>query len=446
MYSLIIMNKIVFSLIKLVFKHYGANKKIFVRDRIDIYEHDRVLITGNSGAGKSTLLSLLKGIIPNYIKGNMSGEFLFYGSNVNDTKNLISEVGLLWQQPKPQNINTTVFNELAFSLENLQIPPDIIRQRINDFAAQFDLHKLLFCNLKDLSSSEQQMVNFWSLLIAKPVVILLDEPSATLDSIFMQKFIHILDNLTNITIIIVDHNIHYYNNIVSRHFLVQDDGEILETSISSVNWHTTYPTFNIDNSILQQDTFVQLKNINLDNILIDIEVNSNEIFGIYFGLSSLKEKLMRILVKIDSVANEHFFLQGTDVSTIKWKYYFDKVCFLSSNSENYFFADTLIDEGCTDNILHQLDIEGTRNPFALSEGQKRIIAFSLISSLEREFYIFDSVNFGVDYNNKLILLQKIIELNATKKTILLFSNDLDFLKAICNRVYCITENDAYYAY
>ncbi|MEM4311053.1 MAG: ABC transporter ATP-binding protein [Nitrososphaerales archaeon] len=189
-----------------------------------------VLVAGKSGCGKSTLLRCINGLIPKYYKGRYEGEVLVDGVRVIDysMSELSKKVGTLFQNPDHQLFMFSVEREIAFGLENLGLDPSDIKDRVE--------WALDFLNLKDLakrapyelSEGQKQRVALASILVMRPKIILLDEPTSLLDPKTSLQLVNLLRNLKEklkVTLIIAEHKLELFSPIADR-LLVVHDGSI----------------------------------------------------------------------------------------------------------------------------------------------------------------------------------------------------------------------------
>ncbi|GAA5819105.1 MAG: cobalt ABC transporter ATP-binding protein [Methanobrevibacter sp. CfCl-M3] len=196
------------------FSFTTSDKEILSDINFEVDEGEFVLICGSSGSGKTTLLfHLKKELRPN---GKIKGKVLFDSINIKDLDDTKSaaDIGFLFQNPDNQLVTDTVIQEIAFPLENIGMETEEIRNRIAEMTAFFGLDKLLYKNVNELSGGEKQLVNLCSLLVLKPKLLLLDEPTSQLDPIASYEFLTILRRLNeefSITIMINEHNV---NNIL----------------------------------------------------------------------------------------------------------------------------------------------------------------------------------------------------------------------------------------
>lgn len=146
---------------------------------LTIAESEYIALTGPNGSGKTTLALLLKGLIaPN------EGTITIDGIEARDEVSrfeVMKLVGIVFQNPDNTIVTTTVESELAFGLENLGVPQDEMKRRVNAALRRFDLEQYRHTNPTNLSGGEKQRLALASVMIMKPSYLILDEPTAFLD-------------------------------------------------------------------------------------------------------------------------------------------------------------------------------------------------------------------------------------------------------------------------
>lgn len=151
---------------------------------MSIERSQRVAILGANGSGKSTLLRLLDGLcLPETGTVSFDGDEL-KESSLRDDQFVFSfrkQVALVFQNPDVQLFNPTVFDEVAFGPLQLRWPGDEIKQRVNDTLELLGLAHLKERQPHRLSGGEKKRVALASVLVLDPQVLLLDEPTSSLD-------------------------------------------------------------------------------------------------------------------------------------------------------------------------------------------------------------------------------------------------------------------------
>jgi energy-coupling factor transport system ATP-binding protein len=137
-------------------------------------------LMGPNGSGKSTLALLIKGLIlPTGGAVNVDG--LSAASGEKDRLEVMKRVGLVFQNPDNTIVATTVERELAFGLENLGIPGEEMRGRVDEALSLFDLAEYRHANPNHLSGGEKQRLALAAVMIMRPSHLILDEPTSLLD-------------------------------------------------------------------------------------------------------------------------------------------------------------------------------------------------------------------------------------------------------------------------
>ncbi len=204
---------------------YPKQKNTLSNINLDVSPGEFVLLCGPSGSGKTTLLANIK----NEIKpvGDSEGTIYYDGVDIRnlEEKRSASEIGFLFQNPEDQFVSDNVLQEIAFSLENMGLSTGEIRNRVAEMAAFFGLDKHLYRNVSELSGGQKQLVNLCSLLVLKPKLLLLDEPTSQLDPIAAYDFLSILRRLNeefSITIMATEHKIDNLFPFIDKAVFLED--------------------------------------------------------------------------------------------------------------------------------------------------------------------------------------------------------------------------------
>ena len=185
-------------------------------------------IIGENGAGKSTLCQAFNGLVPGFFKGAYGGKVLIEDTEVAKTtvSKLCQKVGLVFQNPFNQlsGAKETVFEEIAFGLQNFGVPKEEMIGRVDEVMELLDIAAYRDRNPFDLSGGQMQRVALAGILAMKPEVIVLDEPTSYLDIKYKLEFLSILQRLKrqkNLTVIMSLHELDMAKR-VSDHILCID--------------------------------------------------------------------------------------------------------------------------------------------------------------------------------------------------------------------------------
>ncbi len=186
---------------------------------LSVQSGEFLVLCGPSGCGKTTLLRLLKKELSP--AGELSGRVL-YGADA-------PTVGFVGQNPEAQTVTDKVWHELAFGLESLGLPTEVIRRRVGEMACFFGIEGLFRKRTDELSGGQKQLLCLASVLVMQPQVILLDEPTGQLDPIAASDFIAALQKINRelgITVILAEHRLEDVFPVADR-AAVMEDGQLL---------------------------------------------------------------------------------------------------------------------------------------------------------------------------------------------------------------------------
>ena len=211
---------------------YPGGTKPSIRDvSIKIEKGEFVLITGPSGCGKTTLCRCFNGLIPHFYQGEMEGEVTVVGLEVSKRQiyELAKHVGLVFQNPENQLFALSVEKDVAFGLENLGVPREEMRKRVDWALNLTGIYQLRERAPHELSGGQQQRVAIASVLAMQPEIIVLDEPTSFLDPLGAKKIFEVIYDLNRklgITVVLVEHRLDLTARY-ANHIVIMDDGKIV---------------------------------------------------------------------------------------------------------------------------------------------------------------------------------------------------------------------------
>ncbi|MCU1417193.1 MAG: transporter ATP-binding protein [Schumannella sp.] len=170
-------------------------------------------VVGASGAGKTTLAKTISGFIPHSEGGDLTGKVEVDGIQVPNSTlaDVVSRVGMVTQNPFNQisGAKYTVREEIAFGLENLGVPRDEMIQRVADVVALLDIGELVDRSPYALSGGQQQLVAIASMMVMRPRVLVMDEPTSQLDPSGSRLVFDIMESLADdgTAVIVFEHKL-----------------------------------------------------------------------------------------------------------------------------------------------------------------------------------------------------------------------------------------------
>src|SRR5438445_1766333 len=213
---------------------YPEAGKFAVRDfELTIQGGEIVILAGPSGCGKSTLLRTVNGLIPHMYTGEYVGSVSVGGTKVSEARmsELAQTVGLLFQNPENQIFMFSVERDIAFGLENLAVPPDEIRTRVDESMRLLGIQDLALRAPHELSDGQKQRVALAGVIAMRPKLIILDEPTSLLDPRTASELVLLIERLNKelgITFVIVEHRLDLLIKIASRMVVMGEGGKVLD--------------------------------------------------------------------------------------------------------------------------------------------------------------------------------------------------------------------------
>lgn len=222
---------LVYQLDRVCFAYEGGEPAL---DRItlDLSRGESLALLGANACGKSTLLALLAGL-----QFPTSGSLSAFGEPLTeaalehpDTAYAFRRrVGVMFQSSEVQLFCATVEEELAFAPLQLRLPPEQVRERVEDMLRLLEIEKLRDRSPQTLSGGEKKRVALGGLLTASPEVLLLDEPTAGLDPRSQQWLLELLSQLraAGLTVVTASHDLDLAPEIADRAVILSEQHRLL---------------------------------------------------------------------------------------------------------------------------------------------------------------------------------------------------------------------------
>lgn len=184
---------------------------------VSIHKGERVAVLGRNGAGKSTFFLLCNGILePDQGKLYCGGKAV--SRKKKDLLELHRRVGIVFQEAENQILAVTVEGEVSFGPMNLGLPVDAVQRRTEVALEAMGLEEYAERSPQYLSGGEKKRVTIADILAMSPDVILLDEPTASLDPENAARLEEILDKLTRagIALAVSTHDVDFAARFAER--------------------------------------------------------------------------------------------------------------------------------------------------------------------------------------------------------------------------------------
>lgn len=429
-------------------KYPNGQRKIFNHLNITIQDKEKVLLLGPSGCGKSTLLNVLSGIVPNLIELPMKYDELI----------IDSLSGVIFQDPDSQFCMPKVYEELAFVLENRQVPRQDMDELIIEALNMVNLNVTSATYVKDLSGGMKQKLAIVETILQQSKTLFLDEPTAMLDvqatKDLWSKLIELWENQT---VVIVEHKVNHIWQHVDRVILMDYAGNIIadanpDTILNKYDsllteygvWHpkawehapkhVAFPAskenllhFNEGRVIRGKSTLFTFSDLKIDKGEWITITGANG-----SGKTTLLESIMQLIKYQGSV---HFQNQRLT----KIKHAAKNMYLVYQNPELQFITNSVYEEinihfnhlsknesnNETMHLLKLLNLEDVKDqhPFELSIGQKRRLSVATALSSKADIIFLDEPTFGLDSHNTFELIKLFQQRIQTGQSIVMVTHD-----------------------
>ena len=454
-----------------------------------------LLIAGASGCGKTTLVRAVNGLIPRSYKGELTGRVLVFGEETGGWKlsQISQQVGTVLQDPERQILGTKVLNEVAFGLENLNLPREEILARVDE---TLDLLKITHLRDREtflLSGGEKQKVALAGVLAMRPRILLLDEPLASLDPASAQDSLDMVRSLADqgMTVLLVEHRVEDVLRIRPDRVMFLSDGTIrylgpLSGLSKAVNYHEVKlpaediverarhdappPALHIlpgAGSTGSQEQparpLVRFEDVSFGydagvEVLhgIDLEIGRGDVIAVLGPNGAGKTTFVKHAIGLLKPKRGHVYVDGRDTREASVAQIASTLGYVFQSPSHMLFAPTVREElafGPT-NLKHpkeQIEKEVKQSlkivnlsekeqdpPLALSFGQQKRVSIAAILAMQSRILVMDEPTAGQDYQNYMNFMDAILQLPGFE-AILFITHDVDLAVVYANRVLMIAD-------
>jgi len=469
---------------------------------LEIEDGEFVLLMGPSGSGKSTLLRCLNGLVPHFYGGTIRGRVRVQGRDpvAVEPRGMSDLVGFVFQDPEAQFVVDTVEAELAFAMENHNLPYSTMRKRVEEVLDQLNIAHLRNRRISTLSGGEKQRVAIASVLTLEPEVLVLDEPTSQLDPQAAEEVLTAVQKLNvdlGLTVILSEHRlervVQYADRIIylpgaCQPPVVGTPGEVLAqvelvpplVRLGKVlHWQPLPLTIKegrrharrlklvprpvqekpaavegpVDISIRdlwhRYDSIPALRGVSL-------EIRRGEIVAIMGRNGSGKTTLLKHMVGLLRPQRGEVRIRGMDTRTVSLDEIIRNVGYVPQNPNALLFGDTVRDElqftlknhgldalVLPDDLLVTLGLAPhlDRYPRDLSVGERQRVALASILVARPEIILLDEPTRGIDAEQKRALRDYVIRERDQGHTLVLSTHDVELVATVADRVIILGEGE-----
>jgi energy-coupling factor transport system ATP-binding protein len=207
----------------------GAASPSLTDVSLHVPEGELCLVVGPTGTGKTTLLRTVNGLVPHATGGTLHGRVTVAGRDTRDhpPRELADLVGVVGQDPLAGMVTDVVEEELAYGMESLALPADVMRRRVEETLDLLGLVHLRHRPIRTLSGGERQRVAIGAVLTVGPRVLVLDEPTSALDPPAAEEVLAALHRLVHdlgMTVLLAEHRLERVVQFADRIVLLRGGG------------------------------------------------------------------------------------------------------------------------------------------------------------------------------------------------------------------------------
>ena len=471
---------------------------------LTVPEGELCLLVGPSGAGKSTLLGAVSGLVPHFTGGVLRGRVTVAGrdTRTHRPRDLADVVGTVGQDPLGHFVTDTVEDELAYGMESLGLPPEVMRRRVEETLDLLGLAELRDRPLATLSGGQQQRVAIGSVLTVQPKVLVLDEPTSALDPGAAEEVLAVLQRLVHdlgTTVLLAEHRLERVLQYADQVILLPGGGrppvsgapaEVMAVSPvhppvvalgRAAGW-TPLPLSVRDarrraaplRALLAGRTpaaaplpstaaapvatvaALAVRRGAVDALRrVDLALRPGEVVALMGRNGSGKSTLLGSLVGLHAPTGGRIDIGGLTPHRVKPVQLLPLVGLVPQEPRDLLYCDTVRAEcaaadqdtgspaGTCRALVERLlpGIPGSTHPRDLSEGQRLTLALAVILTARPALILLDEPTRGLDYAAKARLVEILRELAAEGHAVLLATHDVELAAELAHRTVILAEGE-----
>lgn len=482
-------------------RYSPGSEPVLSQVNLTISEGELAVVVGPTGCGKSTFLKSINGLVPHFTGGIVSGQIRVNGRSTADhhPRDLAETVGIVLQDPMSGFVADTVEDELAYSMECLAIPPDVMRRRVEETLDLLGLHEARNRPLVNLSAGQKQRVAIGAALAAHPRVLVLDEPTSALDPTAAEEVLAALHRLVHdlaITVVIAEHRLErvlqYADVIVTipgggQPVTLEEPREAMAHSVIApaavrlareMHWSPlpmTVREARRQATHLRSEEFVSAPRETTRSEAVSIDVqrvsagygrriavkdvslrfHEGEITALMGRNGAGKTTLLHSLIGLVAPVSGSIRVRGKDPHGWSPKELISNVGYVPANPRDVLefttvsreceTADELarLPQGTTSNLLcgWAPGIDPASHPADLSEGQRLLLVLALVMAAQPPILILDEPTRGLDYPTKEVLIGHLQTLAQGGTTIVIATHDVELAAELADRVVVLAQGE-----
>lgn len=472
---------------------YRDRQEMAIRDiSFEARSGEVLLIAGASGCGKTTLIRCINGLIPRSYKGDVTGSIRVFGENTATWKlsQISQKIGTVLQDPERQILGTKVLNEVAFGLENLNVPREEILERVDESLKFLKIFHLRERETFTLSGGEKQKVALAGVLAMRPSILLLDEPLASLDPASAQDALDTARFLADqgMTILMVEHRVEDVLRIKPERVMFMSGGEIRYIgSLSGLSKVVNYREVKLSAEDIverakqdpppveikvlpgvagrgaEEEALVKFEDVAFGydsdvEVLhgLNLEINRGDVIAVLGPNGAGKTTFVKHAIGLLKPKSGRVLVNGRDTKQASVAQIAGTLGYVFQSPSHMLFAPTVREELSfgPKNLRHSkeqieqevkealrivnLSEKEQDPPLALSFGQQKRVSIAAILAMQSRILVMDEPTAGQDYQNYMNFMDSILGLPSFE-AILFITHDVDLAVIYANRVLIVND-------
>ncbi|OLF09786.1 cobalt ABC transporter ATP-binding protein [Actinophytocola xinjiangensis] len=481
------------------FWYHGRESPVLDDISLSIGDGELVLLAGRTGAGKSTLLGTLNGLVPHFTGGHLDGEVSVDGVTTRSRppREFAHLVGLVGQDPLAGFVTDTVEEELAYGMEQLGLPAQVMRRRVEETLDLLGIAELRRRPLRALSGGQQQRVAIGSVLTTHPRVLVLDEPTSALDPTAAEDVLATLARLVEdlgTTVILAEHRMERVIPFADRLLYTPGDGSVVDgpppevlrdmpitppiVSLGRLAGWTPLPMTVRDARRRAPSLLAALAEppprpplapsprLTASGVVVrygptvavrgvDVELHGGTVLAMMGRNGSGKSSLLWALQGSGPRQGGTVQVAGKDPKDLPSAEARALVGLVPQTASDLLYLDTVADEcraadteseaspGTCRALLDRLTpgIDSRAHPRDLSEGQRLALVLAVQLSATPGVLLLDEPTRGLDYTAKATLARIITALTSQGRAVVVATHDVEFVATVADHVAIMAEGE-----
>lgn len=484
------------------FWYHGVERPVLRDVNLSIGEGELVLLAGRTGAGKSTLLGAFNGLVPHFTGGHLEGTVAVDGVTTRSRppREFSHLVGMVGQDPLAGFVTDTVEDELAYGMEQLGLPPQTMRRRVEETLDLLGIAELRRRALRTLSGGQQQRVAIGAVLTMHPRVLVLDEPTSALDPTAAEDVLATLARLVQdlgTTVVLAEHRMERVIPFADRMIYVSGDGSVLDGTPAAILRDTPIappvvqlgrlagwdplpmsvrdarrlaptlrgrlnaasapartepaggdPLLNATGIVVRYGPKVAVRGVDLD-------LHEGKVLAMMGRNGSGKSSLLWALQGTGARHGGRIRVAGQDPQDLTSSQARQLVGLVPQTASDLLYLETVtaecdaadVESGARPGLCREMldrlapGIACGKHPRDLSEGQRLALVLAVQLSAAPRIMLLDEPTRGLDYTAKIALAEMIRTLTDEGRAVVVATHDVEFVAAIAHRVLVMSQGE-----